>query len=127
VDRSKFLMTLLVVAGALLVGVVGGLLYALAHASESALRWWAGLATVALPLALAGGYRVGKLAAGERLRGLEQGVDTVMDAAQRTADLRGQAVREARQGATAAVDPAQIVIVPARPPALPGGGNVVEM
>ena len=133
--QAAFRMTMTIVGliGAGIAVVIGGLVYALFHASLSTLRWWAGVATVAVPLAVWGGYVLGKMVARERLTGLEQGVNTVMKAAERTANLRVATIREVREvrrpeSPSPSANPAQVVIVPATP-RLPSGHDqdVVEI
>ncbi len=78
------------------------LTYALTQADETALRWWAGILTIAiLPIAL-GSYWMGHTEARGRIAGLGQGIDAVTkaavsttDAAGRTANIRVQAARQA--------------------------------
>jgi hypothetical protein len=129
-QRLRWIGIGLVVAGAALVFVVGGLVYALLHASVVALRWWAGLATVALPIGGALAFYLGRVEARGRMVGLEQGVSAVMRAAHETADLRAAQVREARRPVEAlqSINPQDVVIVEAPLPQLKAGrGDIVEL
>lgn len=126
----RVVMALIGLVGAGVAVVIGVLVYALLNAPVSALRWWAGVTTIAVPLAVWGGYALGKIVARERLTGLEQGVSTVMKAAEQTANLRVATIREVREvrrePPSPPTHPAQVVIVPATP-RLPGGQDVVEV
>jgi len=127
----RVVMALIGLVGAGVAVVIGVLVYALLHAPVSALRWWAGVTTIAVPLAVWGGYALGKIVARERLTGLEQGVSTVMKAAEQTANLRVATIREVREvrrpePPSPSAHPTQVVIVPATP-RLPGGQDVVEV
>ena len=100
---------LLIAGGVGLVAVlalVGGLIYALSQAGVTALRWWAGLGTAALPLAGLLAYYLGRMEARGHVAGLTQGIEAVSKAAQRTtevaqraADIRVSTVRQMRQRA----------------------------
>ncbi len=91
----------LVIASSIVLAAVLLLAYALAHASETALRWWAGLITaVILPIALTS-YWLGHTEARGRIAGLDLGINAVTkaavnttDAAGRTANIRVQAARQ---------------------------------
>jgi hypothetical protein len=108
--------------GLLIIGSMIGLLtYALLHAHLTTLRWWAGLTTLALPLTGILAYSVGRLASRERIRGLETGVQKVMNAAQQTADLRVRMVQQARNKPQPQSPAVQVFI----PGGLPTGGPVV--
>ncbi len=133
-DQQDRMMMMVGLTGLTMAATIGGLVYVLHHISPAALRWWAGAATAAVPLAIWGGYAMGRLAARERLTGLEQGVDAVMRAAERTANLRVATVREVREirrsdhPPESATHPAQVVIVPALPRLASGQGHdVVEV
>jgi len=109
--------------GLLIIGTLIGLIvYALLHVSLTTLRWWAGIATLALPLTGALAYALGRLASRERIMGLETGVEKVMNAAQQTADLRVRMVRQARQKPQPQTPAVQVFIPGGLPPA---GGPVV--
>ncbi len=86
--RERFLVVLGAVGLVLLVGLAALLIYALLRADVVTLRWWAGLATVALPATAWGFYTLGRLTARAHVDGLTQGVREVMRAATETAELR---------------------------------------
>jgi hypothetical protein len=109
--------------GLIIISAVGGLfVWALSHANPTTLRWWAGIATVALPITGALAYSLGRLASKERIMGLETGVQKVMAAAQQTADLRVRMVQQARQKPQPQTPAVQVFIPGGLPPA---GGPVV--
>jgi hypothetical protein len=97
------------------------LVYALTHAGMVTLRWWAGVVTMALPLAALFAYYLGRLEARAVLAGLNQGVGAVMDAAQQTANLRSSA--SASRGAK--TPPVQIVNLPGLPSGFSGAPAIM--
>jgi len=109
--------------GLIIIGAMVGLfVWALTHANLTTLRWWAGIATLALPLTGILAYALGRLASKERIMGLETGVEKVMNAAQQTADLRVRLVHQARQKPQPQAPAVQVFIPGGLPPA---GGPVV--
>ena len=109
----------------------GLVVYALLTAGVSALRWWAGIATlvavIAPPVAfLAGGY-----GAREKVNGIELAWDKLEKAAGSMLDLRGQAAAVVRQSTTKTdapqVDPSRVVITHGQPATNQSSGQVVEM
>ena len=128
----------IITAGVILVGIGGvlaGLWLMVRAATVDTLRWWAGLATLALPMAALAGYRLGLLAARERIAGLETGVEKVMAAARQTASLRYPASQ--RQSRAKVPQAAFNVFLPGYPgsgpqqpvvlPRLSDGEDVVEL
>lgn len=116
---------ILLAAGAtglvVVLALAGGLLYTVNTASETTLRWWAGLVTTALPLAGWLGYYLGRAEMRGQVRGLAQGIEAVSEAARWTADVRVSTVQRMRQSRNA---PAfQQVLMPFPSPTLPYGGN----
>ena len=89
----------------LLLGLVGGVAWALYKSTLSALRWWAALATLASVIGPLVGFALGHATAKALKAGITHGVDTVMNAASRTAALRVHTAQAARR----------------RPAAQPGG------
>ena len=65
--------------------VLGGTAYALFHATVETLRWWAGIATVLVPVAGGIGWWLGSREARLQVRGIEMGVGEVAHAAARVA------------------------------------------
>ncbi|HIP99207.1 TPA: hypothetical protein EYH33_01510 [Candidatus Bipolaricaulota bacterium] len=105
----------------LVLGFIGALIYALLHASPTALRWWAGLATVALPMAVFIAYHLGRIEARGQIAGLTQGVEAVSRAARDTADIRVTAAHRLRQQPQRAA--VQQIFLPGMPPT--GGSGVI--
>jgi hypothetical protein len=68
------------------------------------LRAWALLATIAIPLALWLGYRLGHTEARGRLQGIDDGLGRVTAAAATVIDLRGQASQRLREPTQPPVD-----------------------
>lgn len=119
--EGKTIVTLTLGGLVALVGAAVGLWWLMVtHVGPDAARLWALVATAGLPLALALGYRLGHTEARGHVAGLEQGVGQVMKAAQGTAALRvsvARAMRAAPPVAPApALDPGQVVIIPAAGP-----------
>ncbi len=105
----------LIGAAVILVGIVYALVTAI---SPTALRVYAILVTLALPLAGWIGWYVGRYAAQAYLSGLERGTDTVMHAAQKTADVRDRSAAMARVARGVRSSAAgQGVVLPELPPA----------
>jgi len=110
----------------------GLVVYALLTAGVSALRWWAGIATlvavIAPPVAfLAGGY-----GAREKVNGIDLALDKLTKAAGSMLDLRGQAAAVVRQATTSRpdvppVDSSSVVITHGQSAANQSSGQVVEM
>ncbi len=112
-----------------LVLLIGGIVYALLTASVTALRWWAGLVTAALPVGVAVAYALGRQAARERIAGVHQGIEAVTAAASRTVDtarqaaaVRAEAARQMRRPGPAI----QQVFLPGMPGA-PGGPVILPV
>jgi hypothetical protein len=112
-----------------LVLLIGGIVYALLTASVTALRWWAGLMTAALPVGLTVAYALGRQAARERIAGVHQGIEAVTAAAARTVDtarqaaaVRAEAARQMRRSGPAI----QQVFLPGMPGA-PGGPVILPV
>lgn len=115
---------LLVIGGAVALAaalaLIGGLIYALNVASLRTLRWWAGIATVVLPLAAVAAFFVGRMEARGHVAGLAQGIEAVSRAAKETADIRVTTTqRLRRREPTPAV---QQVFMPGMPGI--GGGEI---
>ena len=109
------------VGAVLLLGLVGGVAWALYKSTLSALRWWAALATLASVVGPLVGFALGHATAESLKAGITHGVDTVMNAASRTAALRvhtAQAVR--RRPAPQPGGVAYNVYLPPTAGALPG-------
>ncbi|MGD9098896.1 MAG: hypothetical protein PVF45_00350 [Anaerolineae bacterium] len=106
---------------ALIVAVVtiAGIVYAIVTTiSPTALRFYAVLVTLALPLVGWAGWYIGRYAAQAYLSGLERGTDTVMHAAQKTADVRDRSAAMARAARGVPVGAGgQGVVLPELPPA----------
>ena len=112
-----------------LVLLIGGIVYALLTASVTALRWWAGLMTAALPVGLTVAYALGRQAARERIAGVHQGIEAVtvaaartVDTARQTAAVRAEAARQMRRPGPAI----QQVFLPGMPGA-PGGPVILPV
>ena len=100
----------------------------LAVAGETALRWWAGLATSLALLGIPVAYLLGRFGAQQTLRGVDLALGKVRAAADQSINLRGQAVRELRQPRpvetpAVAVDPSRVVITHVEQ----AGGGVIEI
>jgi hypothetical protein len=95
--ETKILIVVAVIAILLALALIGVLIYALSHASPTTLRWWAGLATAALPATALIAYQLGRIEARGQIAGLTQGVETASRAARDTADIRVTAAHRLRQ------------------------------
>ena len=120
------------VATALLFGILLATLYWLTgKLSWSGLRWWAWGATVALPLASGLAWYYGRSTAQAQMTGIQWGVNQVMGAAHKTADLRATGVGAVRREVRAAAAPpaggVTIVQPVISPKALPTGNDVLEL
>jgi len=94
--RTRVLFIVGGVGAVLLLGLVGGVAWAIYKSTLGALRWWAALATLASVVGPLVGFALGHATAQALKAGITHGVDTVMNAASRTAALRvntAQAVR----------------------------------
>ncbi len=72
-------------------GAVGGVIYALLRASITALRWWAGLATLAVPVCAALAWYLGMREARARIAGIDEGIERVTRAATATVGIAERA------------------------------------
>jgi hypothetical protein len=113
---------------AILAGVAWLLWHMMLEVSPNAARAWALAATALLPITAYVSWRLGHTEARGRLDGIEQGVASVMGAANKAVDLRAGAARTMRQAAKP--DPPTVVlptveIVPRRPS--PSGRDVIEL
>lgn len=88
--------------------VVGLVVYGLTKADVVVLRWWAGVATLAWPVGVGVAYGLGRQAAKERIAGLQQGIEAVTAAANRT-------VETARETAAVRLGVAQAMRRPVQP------------
>ena len=84
-------------------------IYALKHIEVSALRWWAGVATLLVVTGIPGAFILGRYGARERIAGMDIALDKLNRAASQAIDLRRQSAAAVRRAATS-------------PPASPGGG-----
>ncbi len=112
-----------ILAGFMLLSPLVLLVYALLKASPTTLRWWAGLATVAVPVVGFLGWWLGAREARARVAGIEQGIEHVAKAAaetvavaQKTADVRVNTARRARRRDHPTIQ--QVFL-----PGLPAGGG----
>ncbi|OQY17920.1 MAG: hypothetical protein DRI77_09175 [Chloroflexi bacterium] len=118
---------LLVIGAATLIialALTGGMLYILTSASESTLRWWAGLATVALPIASLAAYFLGRMEARGHLAGLTQGIEAVSEAARKTTDVASN-VADIRISTAQRVKRTPVVQQMFLPPAVADRGGVI--
>jgi len=114
-------VVVLVLAALMALGLVAGVLFLAWHLLEgldhATLTWWAFIATgLLVPVAL-GSFWLGRVVAKAQVEGLKLGVDTVIEAARRTAEVRISTARQARRTAP----PAGGVNVFFPVPGLPGG------
>lgn len=124
--EAKIFLTIGAVGLVIILAVIGGVVYALLKASVVTLRWWAGLATLAVPVIGFLAWWLGTREAESRLAGIDQGIERVTRAAaetvtvaQRTAEVR---IGVAQQMRRPAVQPAvQQVFLPG----LPTGGPMI--
>ncbi len=79
--------------------VVGGLVYTVGQADVTALRWWAGVATVVVPLVGLAGYSLGRMEARGHVAGLAEGIEAVSKAAYKAADVRVMTTRRMKERA----------------------------
>jgi hypothetical protein len=117
--REKVLVAVGAVGLVVAIALLAMLIYALFEAGVTALRWWAGLATAALPLAALCAYYLGRTEARGHVAGLTQGIEAVSEAARRTADIRVSTAQRIKRQPTPAV---QQVFMPG-PPGLLGPGS----
>jgi hypothetical protein len=104
--------------------LIGVLLYALNVASVATLRWWAGVATLALPLTGIVTFFLGRMEARGHVAGLTQGIEAVSRAAQGTADIRvTTAQRMRRRSPQPAVQ--QVFLPAGMPPGATGAGVIL--
>ncbi len=100
------------------------LAYALTHANDTALRWWAGLATAMVPTLSIIAYWLGRTEARGHVAGLTQGIDAVSKAAANTTDV-AQRAANIRVDTANRMRPAPAVQQMFLPPAVIGGGQGV--
>ena len=122
--RERALLAVGAVGLIVILALTGLLLYAVLTADATTLRWWAGLATAALPLAGILAYYLGRMEVRGHVAGLTQGIEAVSQAAQKTtevaqraADIRVSTAQRMREQRRPAVQPTlQQAFL------LPGGG-----
>lgn len=91
------LILILILTGVIIMGVILALLYKLLLSfSPTALRVWVVAATLALPLASWASWHVSRSIARTHLDGVDKGIDKVMHAAQKTADVRDRSAAMSR-------------------------------
>lgn len=120
--ETKVLIAVIVIAVLVVLVLIGVLVYALLHASLVTLQWWAGLATVALPLTAFLAYHLGRIEARGQIAGLTQGVEAVSRAARDTADIRVTAAHRLRQRSQPQRAAVQQIFLPGMQA---GGGGVI--
>jgi len=134
-QREKIIFGLGAVGLILVVALVGGVVYALLKASVTTLRWWAGLATLAIPVTAALAWWLATREARARLAGIDQGIERVAKAAaatvsvaERAAQVRVGVAQSLRQRPQPAVQqvflPGLTAGAPVIRPVLPDGEEV---
>ncbi len=123
--KEWVLLVIGAIALIVILALTGVLLYTLSRVSETTLRWWAGVATLTLPLVALAAYFLGRIEARGWRDGLTQGIEAVSEAArkttdvaQRTADIRVTTAQRMKRSPTPVVQ--QMFL----PPAVTGMGTM---
>jgi hypothetical protein len=124
------IVVVFLVASVIILSAMGFLAWSLMLRVEpNVARAWALITTVLLPIVGFAGYRLGKTEERGTLKGLEVGVSRVIDAANRTADVKATATRRMRQ---AQAEPPSVVVLPPPEPSFSirpqlTAGEVIEL
>jgi len=117
-----------------LIGALWFLYWLTGQASFALLRWWAWGMTLLLPVVGGLAWWYGRSTARAQMTGAKWGVEQVIDAAHKTADLRAtgvskvrQVVRESAAPPSSGVTIIQPVIAPKSLPAASNNDDVVEL
>lgn len=98
--EQKLVITSGTLALMAIVGSIGVLYWVTTSLSIGALRAWAVATIFIIPLSIFAGWRLGTRDARAHLSGLDKGIDRVMGAASKTADLRTSTAGRVRQVTT---------------------------